>query len=297
MTTLVLLAAGLGQRFGGNKQVTPLGPSGEWVIDYTIYDAWRCGINRVLVIVNSALSAVISEHLNQAWASRLELIYVEQTAPRQLFPREKPWGTGQALLCAADQLTAGPFIVANGDDFYGQQAIAALQNFLNSDQNNDHAVIGYNLSTTLSPAGGVSRALCRTAADGYLTSLEERHQLCWQDNVIVDEKKQLISANQLVSMNLFGFTADFLPLLAEQFTLFVSQADLNAEFYLPVAVGNLLNLGLRMQLIPSQEQWFGVTYAADRYLLGQQFQLLRDNGGYPSPVWTSIAGPDSLRDR
>ena len=298
--TLVILAAGIGSRYGGLKQLEKVGPGGATLMDYTMYDALRAGIGRVVVVVQRSTEKEVREHISSGAGSRVDVTYVHQdlhAMPRGFVVtpgRTKPWGTGQAVLAAAPHLENGSFIVANADDFYGREAIASLDEFLgkpSSDGLAHWAMVGYRLGDTLPPAGAVSRALCVQDIDGWLVDLEEIPAIrrdgleaVWED---ASGKEQTQSLDSLVSMNLWGFTHELLRLLEKGFIKFLdNNPSTKDEYYLPKGVAYALGTGnARVAVLPVGERWCGITSRADRTITEAVLRDLVEQGVYPEKLW------------
>jgi len=298
---LVVLAAGLGSRFGGLKQVEPVGPGGELILEYSAYDARRAGFGRAVCVIRRDIESDFRAAVGRRLEARMDVTYVFQDLadlpPRRKPPpgRAKPWGTGQAVL-AAELVVRGPFAVINADDFYGAAAYRVLaEHFLRLEPppatggRPQYALVGYPLRQTLSEHGAVNRGLCTADAAGRLLGIEEvlkiertpdgqvRHPLAaggWQS----------LTGDEIVSMTFFGFTPELFGQLRAQFAEFLEQngGSATAEFYLPAAVGRLLQAGqAEMRLCRSDDAWFGVTYREDvpatRAAIGRLIEL----GAYP----------------
>jgi len=298
--TLVILAAGIGSRYGGLKQLDKVGPGDAALMDYTIYDALKMGIGRVVVVVQRRTEAEVREHIDEGAGSRVEVVYVHQemsAVPMGFVVtpgRTKPWGTGQALLSAAPHLE-GPFIVANADDFYGREALASLHEFLENPSADDGlahwAMVGYRLGDTLPPEGRVSRALCVQDIDGWLVGLEEvsaiwreEGEAVWRDNA---HKKHHQPLGSLVSMNLWGFTRELLRHLEKGFRTFLDDNPTPTdEYYLPKAVAFALSTGnARVTVLPTGGRWCGMTSPEDREITVDVLRDLVDEGVYPENLW------------
>jgi len=337
--SLLLLAAGVGRRYGGTKQLEEVGPAGQTLLDYSIYDAWRAGISHVVFVIRPELEDVFRESVGRRISSRLHVSYVHQRLddlrltpgvkglPDGLPPpaeRTKPWGTGQAVLAAADAL-AGPFIVANADDFYGATSFASLAGFLRESAMVDtnrgdiraptseevghpairaptpegvehpmptHAMVGYALRDTLSPSGSVSRGLCRCTSDGWLEEIVETVGIepdgdgarCRGD----DGVWRSLPGHQPVSMNLWAFDRRFLDDLRGGFRRFLNQhsASLDREYYLPVAVQEAMRAGrARVRVLPSRDRWCGLTHRQDKDGLVEAIRERVTAGQYPEILW------------
>ena len=297
--SLVVLAAGIGSRYGGLKQVDAVGPGGAALMDYTIYDALQAGVEDVVVVVQRKAEAEVREHVDNGAGSKANVTYVHQDLHAMppgfvVTPgRTKPWGTGQAVLCSAPHLS-GPFIVANADDFYGREALAALDEYLErpTDDGLAHwAMVGYRLGDTLPPAGAVSRALCVQDVEGYLVGLEEvleierdGQEARWMD---ADGRLHLQPLNSLVSMNLWGFSRELLGHLEREFREFLGEnPEPSDEFYLPKAVFGALGTGnARVTVLPGGGRWCGMTSPKDRENTVAVLQNLVDKGVYPANLW------------
>ena len=298
--TLVVLAAGIGSRYGGLKQLDKVGPGGAALMDYTIYDALKAGIGKVVIVVQRKAEDEIREHMKAGAGRRVDVSFVHQDLHAMplgfvVTPgRSKPWGTGQALMAAAQKLENGPFIVANADDFYGREAIASLDEFLerpSSDGLAHWAMVGYRLGDTLPPVGSVSRALCVQDVDGWLVDLEEVPAIkrdgpgaVWEDASGVMHHQPLDS---LVSMNLWGFTNELLRHLEKGFIRFLdNNPSVDDEYYLPKGVAYALGTGnARVTVLPSGGRWCGMTSPEDREITVAALRDLVEQGVYPENLW------------
>jgi hypothetical protein len=296
---LVVLAAGIGSRYGGLKQIDAVGPGGAALMDYTIFDALKLGIEDVVMVVQRRAEAEVREHLDEGAGKNVDITYVHQdlNAVPQGFVvtpgRTKPWGTGQAVLSSAPHLN-GPFIVANADDFYGREALAALDEFLEkpTDDGLAHwAMVGYRLGDTLPPAGAVSRALCVQDIDGYLVGLEEvlaierdGQEARWRD---AEHTLHIQPLNSLVSMNLWGFSIELVGHLEREFRAFLDEnPEPKDEFYLPKAVFGALRTGnARVTVLPGGGRWCGMTSPEDRENTVAVLRHLVNKGVYPENLW------------
>lgn len=296
---LVVLAAGIGSRYGGLKQIDKVGPGRAALLDYTIYDAMLSGVEDVVVVVQRRTEAEVREHIDAGAGSKVNISYVYQdlhAVPLGFVVtpgRMKPWGTGHAVLAATPHLDDS-FIVANADDFYGRDALASLVDFLEnpaSDGLAHWAMVGYRLGDTLPPSGAVSRALCVQDSEGFLVNLEEvlaveREGLdgVWHDG---SGKKHFQPLDSLVSMNLWGFTRELVQHLEREFRGFLEEhPDPKDEFYLPKAVFGALSTGnARVTVLPGGGRWCGMTSPEDREITVGVLGDLVDRGIYPEKLW------------
>ncbi len=296
--TLVVLAAGMGSRYGGLKQVDGLGPNGETIIDYSVYDAIRAGFGKVVFIIRKSIEADFMAVFGNRFSDKIEVKLVFQeldllpegyTCPAD---RTKPWGTGHAVW-AAKSAVHEPFAVINADDFYGRQSFAQLADALTSGAKSGQAyMVGYKLRKTLSEEGTVSRGVCQVNSSSLLVDVVE-HTKIGQDgdsifNTEDDGSRKVLSGDASVSMNCWGFTPDFFDHTERMLKEFLADniANSKAEFYIPLVVNRLLTEGkATCKVIPTDSDWFGVTYAGDKPKVMAQLKALVDKGEYPSPLW------------
>ena len=287
---LVILAAGMGRRFGGLKQVQPVGPSGELIIEYSAFDALRAGFDRLVLVIRPDIEEEFRATIGKRLESRMDVRYVFQQTASGETSRAKPWGTGHAVL-AAREAVQRPFAVINADDFYGASAYRVLADHFAGSQ--DFAMVGYPLQQTLSDFGTVSRGLCATDASGRLQSITEITRIRktpagggeYQDAA---GATKVLSGDQLVSMNFWGFTPAVFPLLEKLFAGFLraNAASAEAEFYLPTALSTLNERGeARIALLKSRDAWFGLTYREDLVETRRALRALVEAKNYPSPLW------------
>jgi hypothetical protein len=286
--TLVGLAAGAGSRFGGPKQLEPLGPGGETMLDFAIYDAVQAGFDDVVLIVRREMRDAFERGVVARWSGRVPISLAYQDIPAN----RKPWGTVDAVLATAAMVT-GPFAVVNADDYYGAQAYRELHRFLRhaSDQA-EYAVVGFPLVETLSESGGVTRALLRASRDGWLEHIEELFEIERAGGRITARdaagRERELRGDALVSMNMWGFTRAAFPQLARGFTVFreTHRDDPKAELPLPTLIESLVRDGdARVRVLPGAGPWCGVTYPADREPVASFLVDLVEGGHYPSPAW------------
>jgi NDP-sugar pyrophosphorylase family protein len=292
--TLVVLAAGMGSRYGGLKQIDPVGPGGETLLDYALYDAKRAGFRRVVFVIRRDFEAAFRERMAERAGAALELAYAFQALdelPVGHTPpagREKPWGTGHAVWCARE-LVGDNFAVINADDFYGRDSLVQLASFLGAPRPAgtaipEFALVGFRLAHTLSEHGAVSRGVCSVGDDGRLTSIVEHTNIHATE---VGPGKKL-PPEQIVSMNCWGFTPALFPLLDAQLQEFLRTRgrDLKAEFYLPAAVSGMIANGqATARVLATESSWFGITYRDDRARVIAAIEDLIQAGIYPSQLW------------
>jgi hypothetical protein len=297
--TLVVMAAGLATRFGGPKQLAPVGPAGEALLDYDVYDAARAGCRRVVFVVRAELAAAFHAHARDTFGDAVETVFVEQRPddlPGGRTPppgRVKPWGTAHALLAARGAVT-GPFAVCNADDRYGAGAFGVIADHLRREARVPppvHALAGYRLDATLSSHGGVARGVAVTDRDGLLTRLEEIRDLARGPGGITgttpEGVRRAFGGDEIASMNLWGFAPELLSVLAEQFAAFLDDAggDPDAEFPLSTAVNAQVADGrARLRVLPAPDRWFGMTFAADLPAVRDALAALVRAGTYPADL-------------
>ena len=297
--TLVVLAAGIGSRYGGIKQMDPMGPGGEFIIDYSVYDAIRAGFNRVVFVISRGIRDDFVGIIGSRLARRIAVEYAVQDLSdipaRFSVPpdRKKPWGTGHATLAAAAAVN-GPFAVINADDFYGRQSFMALAEFLRScnGKKGHYAMVGFRLKNTLSEFGQVCRGVCSIGADDLLARVVERTSIEKTETGARcprgDGGFDVFSGEETVSMNMWGFTPDIFDFLRSHFEAFLRENAGNpkAEFYLPTVVDALISEGrVSVKVLATPERWFGVTYPQDKRNAVDEIRRLVANGTYPARLW------------
>jgi len=275
------MAAGRGSRFGGMKQVAGLGPSGESLFDYAVYDAVRAGFGEAVFVVSEESREAVERHIERGLGQRVAVRYVLQAAGE----RPKPWGTGQAVLCACGELH-GAYGVINADDFYRRGSFERLGEALATDEAN-HVIVAFRLRETLSSHGGVSRGLCLVEGD-YLTGIRELHNVRQENGKILNDEGVDLTGDEPVSMNLWGFRLSFCDVLGVEFERFRQRVgdDPKAEFLIGDAVDALPGHGsARVRVVPTPEHFLGVTYQDDVAGVRQELARLVDEGTYPCPLW------------
>jgi len=302
--TLVIMAAGLGSRFGaGIKQLEPVGPGGEIIMDYSIYDALEAGFDKVVFVIRRDLEKDFREVIGRRIEKITEVAYAYQEVEdipsefREKFPdRTKPWGTGQAVLCCRNVVDS-PFLVINADDYYGKEAYREAYSYLTSMPKTGKiqiCMVGFVLKNTLSDNGGVTRGICGVDDRGMLTRIVETHNIEKNgENAVVrnGEDVTYLDIDSPVSMNMWGLPESFFAILEERFRKFlddIPQNDLKAEYLLPTLIGQLLQEEkISVKVLRSQEQWFGVTYKEDKDAVVNALKKLTEEEIYPSILYTS----------
>ena len=295
--TLLILAAGLGSRYGGVKQIDKVGPSGESIIDYSVFDAIRAGFGKVVFVVNPNIINDFKAIYEPRLKGKIETCYVLQEIENipdgiQFNPKRiKPWGTAHAVLVAKNEINE-PFAVINADDFYGKEAYETIADFLvkNSNQNSAYAMVGYKLENTLSDFGSVSRGVC-DIENKLLTDVTEHTSIVRkkEDIIFEDEgRKVKIDKDTIVSMNFWGFTPDFFKQTEKEFKDFIvkNASQLKAEFYIPFMVNKIIkNKEATVEVLKSDAHWFGVTYKEDKPATIEKIKQLVHQGLYPKNLW------------
>lgn len=297
---LVIMAAGLGSRYGGIKQLEPVGPGGEIIMDYSIYDAIKAGFNKVIFIIRKDLEKDFKEIIGNRISKMVEVEYVFQemgnipegfTVPAD---RTKPWGTGQAVLSCMDVIKE-PFAVINADDYYGKEAFEKVYDYLSnlkSETANNYCMAGFVLGNTLSENGTVTRGVCKVDDKGYLLDIVETREIERKgDHAIASDGKGgkiQLDLNCAVSMNMWGFTPGLLNELKSGFVTFLKEhgSELKSEYLLPEEVGRLIKEGkATVQVLKSSDKWFGVTYKEDKQMVVDSFRELVNQGVYPEKLF------------
>lgn len=291
---LVVLAAGLGSRYGDAKQIAGVGPDGEWLLEYAIHDALAAGFGRIVMVIRGELREVLEQRLAPRLLGRAELHFVEQTFSR--IPadckvpagREKPLGTGHALWCCAP-LLRGPFAVINADDYYGRDAFALLATHFHDHAN--PAMVGYRLDATLSPHGEVNRGVCRVDAAGCLIEVAEFTGISRRRGELRGTSPQgeerALAPDGPVSLNCWGLMPDLLASLDAGLRDFLGHADARDEYFLPHAIDSYLEAtGQRLSVLQGASEWLGLTYPDDLVHAAKRLAAMHANGIYPSPLWS-----------
>ncbi len=296
--TLVILAAGLGSRYGGEskKQLDTIGKNGEIILDYSVYDAIRAGFDRVVLLIKEQHKELFVEKATKKFQNKIKVEFAFQTNDafcgeyKMPEERKKPWGTGHALLCCRDVVGDDNFAVVNADDFYGKGSYELASAHLKEATGTDYAMIGYKVKNTVTEQGGVSRGVC-VEKDGYLTKVTETHEITLGKDSIyypTPNGNVTLDGETIVSMNFFCFTPKFFDELEAGFKNFLEEnkADLKkCEYYIPLAAQNAIDRGCKLKVIPTQEKWYGVTYATDKPFVVEGIEGLTKQGLYPEKLW------------
>ncbi len=302
---LVVMAAGMGSRYGGLKQIDPVGSQGEAILDYSLFDAYEAGFRTAVIIIKEAIRAdfmaTVGKRLEKC---PMEIRYAYQelykipegfTVPDE---RTKPWGTSHAVWCAREEIGDAPFAVLNADDYYGKDAYKVIYEYLCSGgdgEKYDYCMVGYDLGNTVTDNGSVARGICAANEEGYLTDVVERTRIEKYEGGIhftEDDGKTWtdVSADTPVSMNMWGFTPSFIREIDARFPDFlandVPKNPAKAEYFLPRTVGQLLaEQKARVKVLRSRDRWFGVTYAADKPMVVAALKEMQEQGLYPDGLW------------
>jgi UTP-glucose-1-phosphate uridylyltransferase len=295
--TLVILAAGMGSRYGGLKQLDEVGPNGEAIIDYSLYDAIEAGFGKVVFVIRTDFAEAFKARFEPNLKGRIDTGYVYQSlnkvppGPVINPERVKPWGTGHATLMAEIAVNE-PMAVINADDFYGNKAYQVMAGFLTSSTNeNEYSMVGYHVANTLSEYGTVSRGICNMDKDGYLTTVVERTKIKRVDDGVFFYEKEdrfKLEENTPVSMNFWGLKPNVFKYLNEGFKEFLELHgnELKSEYYIPLLINdNIVKGNIRTKVLQCDSPWFGVTYKEDKPMVQQKIKDLIESGAYPQNLW------------
>jgi NDP-sugar pyrophosphorylase family protein len=296
--TLLVLAAGMGTRYGGNKQLDEVGPSGETIIDYSIYDAIRAGFGKIVFVIRRDIEEQVRERFVEKLMGKIEVDYVFQEITDlpegvKVSPdRQKPWGTSHAILVTKSKI-GEPFGVINADDYYGVESFRILHDFLINDKdNNNYCIVGYKLGNTLSDHGHVNRGVCQAGEDGFLKDIVETRQIeKTRDGARApgpDGTELHFTGNEIVSMNLWGFKPSCYDFLGKEFRNFIDMygMDLKSELDIPTSVDKFVKNGeITIQILMSNERWFGVTYREDKPFVVENIKKMIRKGIYPARIY------------
>lgn len=301
--TLVIMAAGMGSRYGGLKQIDPITDKGEIILDFSLYDAMLAGFEKAVFIIKKENEEAFRKLMDGKAAKRIDIQYAFQSLddlPKGYSVpegREKPWGTCHAVM-SARHLIDGPFAVINADDYYGSGAFQVMYDFLEKAKDDDkyrYAMVGYQVENTLTENGTVSRGVCHTSDKGFLTDIVERTKIGWkgQDIAYTEDEGETwvpVAKGTPVSMNFWGFTRSFMDEMIKRFPAFLDEAlktnPLKAEYFLPGVVDQLLKEDkATVKVLKSIDKWFGVTYREDKPVVVNALQSMKDKGIYPEVLW------------
>lgn len=296
--TLFVLAAGMGSRYGGLKQIDGLGPNGETIMDYSVFDALRAGFGKIVFVIREDFAEDFKRVVLAKYEGKVpcEICFqsIDKVPAGYTYTpeRKKPWGTNHAVLMGKD-LIKEPFAVINADDFYGKESFAVLADFLNevADKQNQYCMVGYRVANTLSDHGSVSRGVCETNDEGHLTNVVERTSIERKDGQIYFTDGGVdfpIADNTPVSMNMWGFTPEYFAYVEEAFKTFLLEhgQELKSEFYIPTLVNDLIVAGkATCKVLDTTAKWFGVTYSEDRQMVVDKIAALHAEGVYPTPLF------------
>lgn len=298
--TLFILAAGMGSRYGGLKQIDGLGPNGETILDYSVYDAVNAGFGKVVFVIREDFAEDFKRVVLKKYEGKVDCEICFQAIDKVPAgytynpERKKPWGTNHAVLMGKD-IIHEPFAVINADDYYGRESFGILADFLNkvADKKGEYCMIGYRVSNTLSENGSVSRGVCATDAEGNLTGVVERTSILRKEDGVIyfaDEngKDVALDDNAPVSMNMWGFTPEYFAEVEEAFKTFLKERgqELKSEFYIPTLVDEMIHNGkATCKVLDTPAKWFGVTYSEDRPQVVAKFAKLAEDGVYPTPLF------------
>ncbi len=296
--TLLVLAAGMGTRYGGNKQLDEVGPSGETIIDYSIYDAIRAGFGKIVFVIRRDIEEQVRERFVDRLQGKIEVDYVFQEITnlpegvRVAPDRSKPWGTSHAILVTKDKIKE-PFGVINADDYYGVESFSLLRDFLLNDKDpNNYCIVGYKLGNTLSDHGHVNRGVCKADENGFLMNIVETRQIeKTREGAIApgpDGNPIIFTGNEIVSMNLWGFKPSCYEFLGKEFRNFINAygMDLKSELDIPTSVDKFVKSGeITIKVLMSNERWFGVTYREDKPFVVESIRKMIRKGVYPARIY------------
>ncbi|MBN1901612.1 nucleotidyltransferase [Candidatus Sumerlaeota bacterium] len=301
--SLMILAAGIGSRYGGLKQIDPVGPSGEKILDYSIFDALRAGFDKIVFIIRPDFEDIFKKEIGDKFAPFVHVAYAHQTLnalPAPFEPpadRQKPWGTAHAIM-VGEKVINEPFAVINADDFYGRESFQVIADYLKINHDapiQDYAMVGYILRNALSEHGSVSRGVCESDAQGFLVNIEEYTRIEKHGEKVVhhdpEGNEKPLSGDEIVSMNMWGFKPSFFPFLKEYFVEFLKE-NMNkpkAEYFITSVVDTLIEKKIaRVKVLKSQNKWFGVTYKEDKENVVQSIRSLIDQGIYPENILENL---------
>lgn len=298
-SALVIMAAGMGSRYGGLKQIDPVGPNGEIIMDYSVYDAIRAGFDKLVFVIRRDIEEVFKQKIGKKFEDKINVSYVYQDMEACLngfavpADRKKPWGTGHAILVTSE-LIDGPFAVINADDYYGAESFKMIAGYLaceKFDKGDKYAMVGYVLRNTLSEHGHVSRGVCECDEQMFLKTVVERTKIAKQGEGAVSIDKgqaHLMTGEEIVSMNFWGFHRSLFKALKQQFAEFLATkgSQAGAEFYIPAVIDQMIVSGqAKVKVLATKDRWFGITYPEDKITAAQSIKALIKQGLYPEKLW------------
>jgi len=290
--TLLVMAAGMGSRYGGLKQLDPVGPNKETIIDYSVYDAIRSGFNKVVFIIREEFRSDFEDKITSKYIDKINVEFAIQDLndlPSGFIcpeSREKPWGTGQAIL-SASKIINEPFAVINGDDFYGKESFSLISEFYLEKKNTNFSMVAFKLGNTLSDFGGVSRGICK-AKNSYIENISETHDIIKKNNIISSSSNKKLDGTEPVSMNMWGFTPKLFSYLEKGFSLFLRHHmnENKSEYLIPGEINNLIESNKeKVKMLQSASTWFGVTYKEDKPFVESKIHDLISAGEYPAQLF------------
>ena len=300
---LVVMAAGMGSRYGGLKQIDPVGSQGEAILDYSLFDAHEAGFKTAVIIIKKAIEKDFMDTVGARLKNcPMEIRYAFQELDKELpegfvipAERTKPWGTSHAVLCAKNEIGDAPFVVLNADDYYGKSAFkVAYDALMEAQEGSNYFMVGYQLGNTVTDNGSVARGVCQTNEEGYLTAVVERTRIEKYEGGIRftedGENWEDLAFDTPVSMNMWGYTTEFLKEVEARFPKFLAETvpgnPAKAEFFLPMTVGELLKEGkATVKVLRTPDKWYGVTYAADKPQVVAALKAMTEEGKYPNGLW------------
>lgn len=300
--TLIIMAAGMGSRYGGLKQIDPVGENGEIILDYSVYDAIEAGFDRVIFVIKHEIEADFKAVMQGKFENKIKIEYAYQDINNIPEPfsvpkgRQKPWGTGHAVLSCKDMID-GPFAVVNADDYYGKETFKLIYKEITKEKDSEEkynfCMVGFKVENTLTENGHVARGVCQTDSAGYLTDIVERTKIAKRDGKIMftedDENWTEIPEGSTVSMNCWGFTKEMMTELSCRFKGFLEKNKenlLKCEYFLPFVVDDLLKEGkAKVKVLETKEKWYGVTYKADKEIVVDALKKKTQMGFYPNRIW------------
>jgi len=279
-TALVVMAAGMGSRFGGLKQAEPITPDGKCILDFSVYDAKKAGFDKVIFIIRNDMEQDFRSLVGDRISKSIDVEYVFQTTDCLPKGRTKPFGTAHAILCCKDVIDS-PFAIINADDYYGSNAFFEIQNHLTKAKKGEHAMTAYSLGNTLSKNGTVSRGVCQTE-NGFLKKLTEVSNISSDGSCLFNGEQTSLPPETPVSMNLWGLTPDIFDILTEEYEKFLVSADLmKDEFYIPIVISNAVNIGkATVKVYKNTDKWYGITYREDLGEIKQAIEKYINDGLY-----------------